>query len=274
MIITVIVERKNGEVYDLDEAGIITLDFAPLAPEPETTTVEIPGVDGHLDLGTKYRGRTLRARIGISAPDIYDYALLRNEIFRIFDSKESFDLIDKKEPKKKWINCKYTSPFSLNRPSPKYGEFEIEFRSTSAYSHSRGSLLDPFTFESELWQFGMNIPLEDFSYVHNTRTFSIWNLGDKEVNPRHDMLQIFYRGASNNLRITNTTTGDTWQYFGTSQHGDTITLDGVFSRKNGVSIFGQTNRKLIRLAPGKNNFALSGAIDPFEISFDFQFLYL
>lgn len=269
-----LVEKLNGEIIDLNKAGIYTLRFIPEAPEPVTTTAEIPGVDGHIDLGTKYRGRLITVDIGIQAGDWYEFALLRNEIFRIFDSKEPFHLIDEVEPNKKWINCKYVSPFSIARRAKVQSEFTIQFRSTSAYSHSRGSLLDPFTFESELWQFGMNIPLEDFSYVHNTRAFSIWNLGDKEVNPRHDMLQIFYRGASNNLRITNITTGDTWQYFGTSQHGDTITLDGVFSRKNGVSIFAQTNRKLIRLAPGKNTFALSGAIDPFEISFDFRFLYL
>lgn len=269
-----LVERKNGQAYDLNKAGIYTNWFEPDSPEPETTIVEIPGVDGHLDLGTKYKGRTLNAEIYIAGVDSYEFSLLRNEIFRIFDSKESFDLIHKDEPRKKWINCKYTSPFSIERKARRIGEFQIAFQSTSAYSRSIGSLLDPFTFDAELWQFGMNIPLEDFSYSHNTRQFSIWNLGDKVINPRHDMLQIFYKGASNNLKITNTTTGDTWQYFGTTQEGDTIMLDGVFSRKNGVSIFGQTNRKLISLMPGENKFILSGTSGLFEISFDFRFLYL
>lgn len=269
-----LVERKNGQIYELNKLGIYTNNLDPDAPEPDTTTAEMPGVDGHLDLGTKYKGRTLNADMYIVASDFDDFALYRNEIFRIFDSKESFNLIHESEPNKKWVNCKYTSPFSIARQARRVGEFSVQFQSTSAYAHSRGSLLDPYTFEVELWQFGMNIPMVDFSYSHNTRSFSIWNLGDKEVNPRHDMLQIFYKGASNNLRIRNATTGDEWQYSGSSNAGDTITLDGVFSRKNGVSIFGQTNRKLIRLAPGENKFILTGASADFEIAFDFRFLFL
>lgn len=269
-----ILERHNGDVYDLNKAGIYTLSFEPDSPEPVTITSERSGTDGHIDHGTTYKGRLLNAEIGIKADDYDEFALLRNEIFRIFDSKESFNLIHESEPKKKWINCKYTSSFSVSREVKVLGSFPITFQSTSPYSRSIGSLLDPYTFESELWQFGMNIPLVDFSYSHNTRTFSIWNLGDKEINPRHDEFQIFYKGSSNGLKITNINTGEVWQHYGSSQAGDTITLDGVFSRKNGVSIFGDTNRKLISLVPGENKFILSGTSGSFEISFDFRFLYL
>lgn len=269
-----IVERKNGQIYNLNKAGIFTNEFQPESPEPRTEISEIPGVDGHLDFGTRYSGRKLNAHIYIAAIDADEFYLLRNEIFRIFDSKESFNLIHKNEPKKRWINCKYVSPFSIERKARTIGEFFIAFQSTSAYSHSIGSLLDPYTFDVELWQFGMNIPMVDFAYKHHTRTFSIWNLGDKVINPRHDMLQLFYKGASNNLKIQNISTGDTWQYNGSSAADDTIELDGVFSRKNGISIFNETNRKLITLNPGENKFILTGTSGNFEIGFDFRFLYL
>lgn len=268
------VERKNGEKYKLDKRlGIRVIDFIVESPAPRTITSDVGGMDGYRDLGTTYDGRTLRARLKVVAPEIYEFALIRNELFRIFDSREEFYLISEEEPRKRW-RVKYDSPYTLSRKNLLNAEIDITFRSPSAYSESIGSLLDPFTFDVELWQFGMNIPLEDFSYSHNTRSFSIWNLGDKVINPRHDMLQIFYKGASNNLKITNTTTGDTWQYYGTTQARDTIMLDGVFSRLNGVSIFGKTNRKLISLAPGENKFILAGTNRPFEISFDFRFLYL
>jgi hypothetical protein len=87
-------------------------------------------------------------------------------------------------------------------------------------------------------------------------------------------LKITFTGASTNLTITNTTTGDIWQYTGTTQAGDTITLDGVRSLKNGVSVFGNTNRKLITIAPGWNNFTITGASGSFTISFDFRFYYV
>lgn len=268
-----IVERGDGKVYDLEQYGIITRKFYPDAPIPRTITRDIEGMDGHIDLGTTYAGRTLNAELSIKAIDFYEYSLLRNEVFRLFDSREHFYLIHKTEPKKRW-KVKYDSPFSIPNLVVEYGEFDVIFQSPSAYSESIGSLLDPYTFDVELWQFGMNIPMVDFAYKHNTRSFSIWNLGDKVIDPRHDMLQIFYKGASRDLKITNQTTGDTWQHFGSSQVGDTITLDGVFSRKNGVSVFNETNRKLIRLAPGENIFTLTGTSGTFEIAFDFRFLYL
>lgn len=268
------VERKNGQKYKLDKRlGIRVIDFVVESPAPRTTISEIDGMDGHRDLGTTYAGRVLHAKLKMTVPEIYEFALIRNEIFRIFDSREEFYLISEEEPRKRW-RVKYDSPFTLGRKNLLNAEVEITFRSPSAYSESIGSLLDPFTFDVELWQFGMNIPLEDFGYTHNTRHFSIWNLGDKVINPRHDMLQIFYKGISNNLSIYNLTTGDSWKYSGASQSGDTIMLDGVFSRKNGVSIFGQTNRKLISLAPGENKFSLTGTGEHFQIGFDFRFLFL
>jgi hypothetical protein len=73
-------------------------------------------------------------------------------------------------------------------------------------------------------------------------------------------LVITFAGASTNLAIANTTTGDTWSYTGTTAAGDTLKLDGVRMLKNGVvSVFGATNRKLITLAPGWNNFTVTGA---------------
>lgn len=268
-----LVQRENGIQYDLEKIGIHVLRFYPSSPEPKTQKSEVDGMDGYIDLGTTYAGRKLHAEVIIMPIDYEEYSLIRNEVFRIFDSRESFYIIHKPEPNKRW-KVKYSSTFSIPHEMPRLGNFNIEFESPSAYAESIGSPLDPYTFESELWQFGMNIPMVDFAYKHNTRTFSIWNLGDKHINPRHDMLQIFYKGASNNLKITNTTTNEVWQYNGSSQSNDTIELDGVFSRKNGTSIFGDTNRKLISLAPGENKFHLTGTSGAFEIAFDFRFMYL
>lgn len=272
---TLILERKNQPPVRLDEEqGLIFLSFQVESTEPQTTTSVIPGADGVADRGTTYGPREMRASFLIRANDKYEYALMETEINRLFDTKEAFSIIDEDNPGRRWKNIKRSGKIEFERDGEKTGIVTIQMISFSPYAQSIGSLLDPYIFENGLWQFGMNIPLVDFSYIHNTSQFSIWNLGDKLINPRHDMLQIFYKGASNNLKITNITTGDTWQYNGSSQAGDTITLDGVFSRKNGISIFGNTNRKLISLAPGENKFILAGVSGQFEIAFDFRFLYL
>lgn len=268
------IERRNGQVFDLSRMDIPVLSFYPSAPVPITERRRREGVDGHLDAGTIYEGRKLNATVAVLATSYEEFALLRNEVFKIFDSKEPFNMIHHSEPRKRWVDCKYISEFSIPHETRTDGEFNIQFESTSAYSYSVGSLLDPFTFDAEMWQFGMNIPLVDFKYRHNTTSFTIWNLGDKLIDGRNVMLEIYYTGPSNGLTIENKTLGIKWEHFGTTNTNDTIMLDGVFSRLNGISIFGNTNMEVLKLDSGPNEFVITGARAPMEISFDFRFMYL
>jgi hypothetical protein len=107
--------------------------------------------------------------------------------------------------------------------------------------------------------------------VRDATEFTLYNAGDVKVDPRQHELVIAYTGASTDLAIKNETTEEEWKYTGTSASGDTIRLDGVRSTKNNLSIFRDTNHKLISLAPGKNEFSLSGTSGNFEITFDFRF---
>ena len=147
--------------------------------------------------------------------------------------------------------------------------------SASPYAESVGSLLDPFTFEAELWDFATNIPFDDFSYVHTTRQFEIWNLGDVVVDPRNSpKLEIRYTGASNGLAIENRTTGEVWRHLRTTSAGQTLLIDGVETRLNGLPETPRTNRAPISLAPGKNDIRITGTSGSFEVAFDFRYLFV
>lgn len=268
-----IVERLNGDRYVLnEEIGILVRDFYPDSPSPDTQIATLPGVDGHIDLGTRYEGRVLRASLYVTGINNYHYAMVRHQIFQIFDSREEFYLICSEESRKRW-RVKCDASFSVNRIAGPLGELEIGFISASSYAESLGTLKNKFTFAEDVWAFGLNMPFDELHYSHATRRFDIWNLGDAVVDGRKHYLAITYKGASNNLTIRNSTTGDEWNYNGTTNTSDTILLDGVFSRKNGSSIFGQTNRKPLLFARGKNEITLTGTSGAFQIDFDFKFLF-
>ncbi|BAD65357.1 phage-related protein [Shouchella clausii KSM-K16] len=273
MILTV--ERLNGEKYVLnEELGLICSDFFYDSPSPITETSTRPGVDGFNDLGTTYDGRTLYARFYLVGANNYHYAMLRHQVFKLFDSREEFYIYSDEESRKRW-RVKCASSYAINRIAGPLGEFEVPFISKSPYAESLGTLQQDFTFAEDVWAFAQNIPLKTpLKYEYTIRRFSIWNLGDTTIDGRHHDLKIFYTGASKNLTITNHTTGDVWRYDGTTNAGDTIVLDGVFARKNGDTIFGQTNRKVMTLAVGENEFQLAGTSGKFKIQFDFRFLYL
>lgn len=266
----IFVETLDGTRFNLETIGIIPLQFNVESLSPRHNFEAVEGRDGHIDLGTTFEGRRINTKFAIKAKDLYDYPLLSNEVFKLFNARTEFYLIHKYEPKRRW-KVKTITMFSIDRLLRRVGSFEIQFISASPYAESFGTTLDPFTFDGELWQVGQGLISEDLKYVHNTNTFSIYNGSDIDLDPREFPLKIKYQGASNNLTIKNLTTGDEWKYNGSSGANDTILLDGVRSLKNGLTIFGQTNRKLITLKQGWNDFTLTGTSGSFLISFDFRF---
>lgn len=266
----IFVETLEGVRYDLARIGLTPLTFDVDSLSPWLHAGEIEGRNGHLDLGTTFEGRTMKASFLLKANDIYDYYLLRNEVFALFDARTTFFLINQYEPKRRW-KVKTSSSFTPERISPDLGYLEVTFVSASSFCESYGTTLAPFTFDAELWQVGQGVISEDLVYAHNTTTFRIYNGSDIDIDPREIPLKIKYQGASSNLKIKNTTTGDEWAYTGSSSINDTILLDGIRSLKNNLTIFGQTNRKLITLKKGWNDFTLTGASGSFLISFDFRF---
>lgn len=270
-----IIERLNGTQYSLEEYNVRTLDFVVDSPEPRVDSEQVEGLDGHIDLGATYAGRAMRGVFLMEATDTADYPLLRNEVFRIFQSREQFYVIDDREPGKRWL-VRIAGKFSMDQVR-KYGRFGVEFQSPRAYAESVGTSLTSMGFEQDgVWQVGQGlIDSTDLQYRHSTPTFSIYNPGDIAINPRNLPLKITYTGASTDLAIRNNTTGETWSYSGNTTASETLTIDRTRSLKNGVvNVFGDTNRKLLTLAPGWNEFALTGAEGDFTIEFDFRFYYV
>lgn len=244
-----IIEKLDGTIIDTEQYGIKLLTHSISSPSVSVVTEEIEGRDGYIEIDTTYDGRKIRASFFMRAVDRQDFPLLRNEVFRIFSTKELFYFHEPNQ-KRRWLVR--SNGFEIEKYLPRIGTFEIEFSLPSPFGES----------------------IKPTSYSFTTPTFRVFNAGDIDIDPRVLPLVITFAGSSANLTITNTTTGDTWAYNGTTQAGDTVTLDGVRSLKNGTSIFGQTNRKLITLKSGWNDFTVTGATEPFEISFNFRFYYL
>jgi hypothetical protein len=267
-----VIQRLNGAIYNLEDYGITTRDFAISSPNSRPNSEVIEGRHGAVGLGLVYDVRKINASFYMKAVDYDDYALLRDEVFRIFRTDEPFYVTESRNPGKRWL-VKIESPFTIDQQGL-YGFFDVEFIADNPFAESLGTTLDPLTFDTELWQIGQGVIDDGLVYTHNTSTFRIYNIGDTTVNPRQHPLVITYTGASTNLKIKNVTTGEEWAYTGTTSASDTVKLDGIRSTKNGLSIFRDANRKVISLAPGWNDFVLTGASGSFTVSFDFRFYYL
>ncbi|MBS4191187.1 phage tail family protein [Bacillus sp. FJAT-49705] len=264
------IETLDGIRFDLKQYGLrgLKLEMDSLSPRHDTTTVD--SMDGHIDIETTYEGRTMRASFLMEAKNRVDYHFSRSKIFRLFNAKTKFYIIDKFEPKKRW-KVRTATRFTPERINHNVGLFTLDLISSSPYAESMGTTLNPSYTDGYL-QVSSNEPVQ---YTFNQSTFKVWNEGDVKIDPCRFPLKITFDGASNNLYIRNITTGDVWLYNGSTVEGDVITLDGIRSLKNGFSIFKDTNKKLIKLVEkGWNEFEIFGATSPFTISFDFRFYYI
>ncbi|MGM0807524.1 MAG: phage tail family protein [Bacillota bacterium] len=262
-------QRLDGTTHTTRENGIIVEDFTIDSPVPRTPTDILDGRSGFIDFGTVYEGRTLSAKFALIANDALDYTFLRNLWFRILDSREPFYLISSEEPGKRWLVK--SGGFTPEKVLSNAGRFEVSFTSPSPYAESVGSTMFPVP---EMIQANTNYGDPPIQYSFNSSQFNVWNDGDEIVDPRQHYLEIKFKGPSGNLSIKNVTTNDEWKYTGSTTVGDTLLLKGVRSTKNNISILGSTNKKLITIAPGFNQFLITGTTGPFEINFDFRFLYM
>lgn len=269
-----IIETLSGVKYVLDDLGIRTIEFMPNSPDNINYTEKLD--DGRiLMMGSEYGLRTISATFKFNGQDLYDFNLYVHEVFKLFNGLTDFYLINSIDgTNRRWrvrTDGSYTPSRTLYN-----GTIDVSFICTTGLSESVGTTLDPWTFTVGKWQVGQGLILEETqpSYSHSTNTFRIYNGSDVSIDPRMLPLLIKYQGSSSNLNIKNNTTNDLWTYDGDSSANDTISLNGVRSTKNGLTIFSKTNRKLITLAKGWNEFTLTGTSGTFLISFDFRFYTL
>ncbi|RDW17639.1 phage tail family protein [Oceanobacillus arenosus] len=264
----------NWNEIDYRSSGLTCLSFIPesLSPLFETDTPD--GEDGQIIYGTNITPRNLYARFYLKAVDHYDYQLLRDEIYSLFDPRRDLYLVDTRQPGKRW-KARYSGAFSPEYINQITGQFELTFIASKPFSESIGTSLNPQTFDSELWQIGQGLITDETKYIHNTTKFRIYNAGTEIINPKKHPLIIKYKGASTNLQINNNTTLETWSHTGTTTVNDTLELNRLRSLKNSVvNIFQNTNRRSISLAPGWNEIELIGTSGSFEVTFDFRFYYI
>lgn len=279
--------NKDGREINLKKYGLTGLALIPEAPSYTPETETIPGMDGIIPLGKQLNPRQLEARFLIQSFDYVDSLIKRDEIYDLLNGGESFYIGEVKQPYKRWF-VESTEPWTPDRYNIRTMEITLNLIAYSGRAESIGTSLDRSAFDY------INAPVDYTDYTMYATRFRIYNPG-KKVDPRniHHFLKITYEGNSENLRIKNLTTNEEWAYNGISNPGDKIVLEGIRATKNNLSIFRQTSKTLISLAPGWNNFELRGApsarehavqslmgrkrVNPIDkkkpITFEFKFIY-
>lgn len=267
--------RGEPERAIQDYQGLHFLDLTIAAPQAQTTLVSNAGVDGQLQQGPVIFGsRTAIANFYLETNDEIDFEGKCHSLWNQFFKRDSMRIRQSND-----IGiCFYgiPKPFEITHISYLDKTFSIEFDIPSAYRHSvvRSSdfPIDLNTAE-DLISPNMNLPFDQLNYTNLTGDFKIFNPSDFAIQPyeqRHE-INITISGGTGKPVLTNTNTGEVFNYQKNLSDTDILILQGVHPLLNGNPCEIDTNHGSIDLIKRWNQFSLTGYTG--SVSFDFPFIY-
>ncbi|HAR2085308.1 MULTISPECIES: phage tail domain-containing protein [Enterococcus] len=265
----------SDEVVELTNNSYLRLiDINIGMPVAKNEFVEFSGTNGKRLSNSAFDAFPITLSFDIRSREqsMFDLVLQKTELRELFTREPEFYLIYSKEPGKKY-RVVYDS-IDDERKGAIYTRYTVNLGAIRGYSESIATTLRDFNLEEE-WQFSQGLVAEDYKYTHQTSHFIIYNAGSFEIDPREHYLRIALEGESEgNVTIFNKTTGDRFIYYPSlsTNLGQTLVLDGVIPKLNGVSCGINTNHGLINLVEGVNEIEIQN-ITRVKSSWDFRFLY-
>lgn len=298
------IEIQRGERIDLfEEHGILVQDFLVSSIPVLPNYTELEGSDRLIDGGARYGQRTITVPFQLKAQNLSDFPRLRDLLFSLVQSKESFYIrelrrqkalayafVDTTQPAMmdhetnnryangKQYRVRLQNTFDIEQIKHD-GEGELVFETTELpFAESIGTTADidaDGLDDERLWSDGMGLDgvegLLDYSWT--SETMSIFNAGTQSIHPYEQQLKITISNlaAGDWLELENLTTGDVFR-INENASGKTIVLDGPNVTANGLQYYRNTNRRFLTLAPGWNEFEIRNTTLR-RVSFDFVFYY-
>src|SRR5699024_9875340 len=226
--------KRDGSSFLLSSHDIHAKDFIVSSIELDPHYSEVENRSGRVDNGATYKARTITVPFYIKAHDLHDYALLRDELFSLVVSRESFYIrelrrakyhayefvdtnesprYDKKTENKyvggKRYKVRIANTIELEQTLV-FGEGELLFETTELpFAESIGTTADIDKYglrhSDELWSYGMGLSYDEetHKYSHSSRNFKVFNAGNVEVHPFEMDLIITIKGASKGYKLRN-----------------------------------------------------------------------
>ena len=271
------------KIYDLNmkeitlPKGVMPLEIFVGSVAKNRVTEEVDGRAGVVDYGFNYTDRPVSLFLRIKAADKIDFRLLRNEVFATFDVGSAFYVAETDVPSRV-LKVVVDESYMPDRLTEEYADFDINCRTLdSVFWESKYTTLElhdsGYSATAEKYGLVDNIDDEKVQYRFTESNFTVYNAGNVAVEPESMFLKIGFRFVSSegNLKLKNLTTGEVFEYHKpiTRRH---LTIDGMVIKEGTYNAFRDTNRRFVSLAPGVNEFEITGATFE-EIRFEFKFLY-
>ena len=265
--------QKNNKLLSLkDDLGFKCIEFERKAPQLNVEYQEFSGSNGSREVNSSFKPFTIEVKLFVEFKNMFDYQLKETELYAFLSEKDSYFIMTDREPGKRYLV--HPSSIDLEEIGIRYATYNIVFNAFKGCSESLSTTLSEFSLSDE-WQFSQNLEAEDYVYELEVSRFQVFNAGDFSVDPRENDLRITLQGESlGNATIFNRTTGERFIYYPSFSNnlGQTVSIDRVYPKLNGVHCGIDTNLELITLAPGINEIEIQNVANV-KSSWDFRYLY-
>lgn len=266
----------NGkEKISLSEGGCHFLESEITSVETRTMEREIVGRDGVLIGDNTFNSFDLVLKFYYEGIDNNDLLLFAEKIKKIIHARNAMYVVHSQMPGRKYaFNSAKIDNFETITSSD--ASFTITFNCFKGYSESLKDT-DEFSLSSGDWQFESEMLSDDeIKYKHDTTSFKIYNGSSDTINPLlgHRFKLIVNIDAPKGFKITNKTTGDTFEYKKAIRRGQTLTMNGVHPFINNYRVGIDTNWQWLTLNEGFNNIEITGEnISNITTQWIFPFIY-
>lgn len=297
-----IIEKMNGERFDLTKYGIPILKVGPVDLVYDSENVK--GRPGRNRTTRDYGVRKLQLKLLLNAVDETDTILLRDRLAEILDGAEdfyvyeqvsqgySFELPGESAFKSSLQQLQWKPHLykrwrveRINNDGIEWeglkGKRVVEFETSDLpFGETPFTSLDLHNQEKSwdigllAWGLGFEWDGSMPRYVFDSNAFIVKNLGNVQLDPRHMPIKITLTGDfPDGFTFMNQTTGDVVTYSGSLSASDTFVIDGISYLKNGQHVTSFTNKKLITFQKGDNQCSISGGT-VHSIRVDMPFYYV
>lgn len=252
--------------------GVECIEFERKAPALNVEYQEFLGSNGSREVNSSFKSFIIEVKLFMEFKNMYDYQLKETELYAFLFDDNNYYIVTDREPGKRYLVR--PNSVDLEDLGIRYATYSVAFNVFRGCSESLSTTLSEFSLDDE-WQFSQNLEAEDYQYEFDASRFQVFNAGDFTIDPREHDLKITLKGESlDNATIFNRTTGERFIYYPpfSTNLGQTITLDRVYPKLNGVNCGIDTNLSLITLVPGINEIEIQNVANV-KSSWDFRYLY-
>ncbi|MCG0892458.1 phage tail protein [Lactiplantibacillus plantarum] len=273
---TILIQRLDGTIYDLGKLGFRVKKFDVPFTNFQHGYKQVGNYGSKL-ISSQAQQLVIPMVFDIIATDVHDYELQKLLMMKIFRSDEPFYVINMRIPYLRWkVVAEAFNVTQLNN-FWRASDVSVNLDCPDGYAESTATTLSPFTYDSESWGLGMNIPNgEDLHYSFtNQQSFKVYNASNIPLLADDRPVTIRFNGTvSNKLTIQNVTTGQKWNFNMHLAKTDNLVIKGLIPVKNNSQCYGNglSDHGYIDFKPGWNEMKITGATD-FTISFETRFYY-